>query len=219
MAPDSVHMSAYLETAITSVAFGLLLGYQALHLRRVRRAPTTTSLGFSNQSRVQWVEAVIAEQRDVLAVQTLRNWTMAATFLASTAILLALAFLNFAVTTEELSDLVHVANLFGSKSETLLLVKVLSNVLVFLFTFFNFALAVRYYNHVAFLINVPSVRENDTERAYVVQTVNRGALHYNLGMHGYYTSVPLMLWIVGPGWFLLSAVAVTIAMGRLDRYG
>ncbi len=214
-----MNISPYYEIAITLTAFGLLLGYQVLHLRRVRRAPMKTSLGFNNQTRVQWVEAVIAEKRDVLAVQTLRNWTMAATFLASTAILLALAFLNFAVTTEKLSELAHMANFLGSRSEKLLVLKALSNVLVFLFTFFNFTLAVRYYNHVAFLINLPSNRDNDADRANVVRTVNRGAVHYNLGMHGYFTSVPVTLWIVGPGWLLLSAVVVTVVMSRLDRFG
>ena len=214
-----VNIALYYEIAVTLAAFALLLGYQALGLRKVRRAPMMTSLGFNNWTRAQWVEHVIAETRDVLAVQTLRNWTMAATFLASTAILLALAFLNFAVTTEKLSEVAHIANFFGSKSETLLVVKALSNVLVFLFTFFNFILAVRYYNHVAFLINLPSNRENDADRAMVVQTVNRGAVHYNLGMRGFFTSVPVTLWIVGPGWFFLSAVAVTMTMRRLDRFG
>ncbi len=219
MPPDSVITSPYLELAFTVAAFGLLLGYQVLYLLRIRRAPLTTTLGFNNQTRAQWVEAVIAEKRDVLAVQTLRNWTMAATFLASTAILLALAFLNFAVTTEKLSAVAHIANFFGSESERLLVVKALSNVLVFLFTFFNFTLAVRYYNHVAFLINVPSIQENEAERAKVAKTVNRGALHYNLGMHGYYTTIPVTLWIVGPGWLFLSAVVVTFTMSRIDRFG
>ncbi len=215
----AVNIALYFEIPITLTAFVLLVGFQALQLRKVRQAPLVTSLGLNNWTRARWVEYVIAEQRDILAVQTLRNWTMAATFLASTAILLALAFLNFAVTTEKLSEVAHIANFFGSRSETLLVVKALSNVLVFLFTFFNFTLAVRYYNHVAFLINLPSNRKNDSDRANVVQTVNRGAAHYNLGMRGFFTAVPVTVWIVGPGWFLLSAVVVTMAMSRLDRFG
>ena len=213
-----MNLVLYYEIPITLAAFLLLVGFQVLQLRKARRAPMATYLGFNNSTRAQWVEHVIEEQRDVLAVQTLRHWTMAATFLASTAILLALAFLNFAVTTEQLSEVAHIANFFGSRSETLLVVKALSNVLIFLFTFFNFALAVRYYNHVAFLINLPLYRDKDADRTIVVETVNRGAAHYNYGMRGFFTALPVTLWIVGPGWFFLSAVVVTMAMSRLDRF-
>ena len=66
---------------------------------------------------------------------------------------------------------------------------------------------------------MPSNRDDDADRANVVRTVNRGAFHYDLGMHGYLTSVPVTLWIVGPGWLFLSAVVVTMAMIRLDRFG
>ena len=75
----------------------------------------------------------------------------------------------------------------------------------------------RYYNHAAFVINVPSNRDSADDKEKVVQMVNRGATHYNLGMHGYYTSVPVFLWILGPSWFLISAVVVTAVMFRLDR--
>ena len=209
--------TAIVEIVGSLLALIILLGYQALHLWKVRRAPLSTSLGFNNYTRDQWVEFVIEEKRDVLAVQTLRNWTMAATFLASTAMLLALAFLNFGATTEKIADIANIANYYGSRSETLLMFKILANIAVFLFTFFNFTLAVRYYNHVAFMINVPMNRDRAVDKEKVTQMVNRGAKHYNLDMHGYYTSVPVFIWILGPIWFLISAVVVTAVMVHLDR--
>ena len=115
----------YIELAITATAFGILFGYQILRLVRFRRHPLSTSLGANNHTRAMWVDFIIDEGRDVLAIQTLRNWTMAATFLASTAILIGLAFLNFVVTIEPLSALAHVTNFFGSQSPALLISKVL----------------------------------------------------------------------------------------------
>jgi hypothetical protein len=53
----------------------------------------------------------VEEATDSLAIQTLRNWTMAATFLASTAIFIGLAFLSFAVTVEPLSKFAHMTTL------------------------------------------------------------------------------------------------------------
>ncbi len=205
----------YIELAITATAFGILFGYQALRLVRFRRHPLSTSLGANNRTRAIWVDFVIDEGRDVLAIQTLRNWTMAATFLASTAILIGLAFLNFAVTIEPLSEIAHMTNFFGSESPALLLTKVLTVVVLHMFTFINFTLAVRYYNHVGFMINLPTSRKDAGHRRSVRDTVNRGATHYNLGMNGFYTSIPTTLWLLGPVWLLVSAVAITVY--RLDR--
>lgn len=207
----------YGEMALTAVAFAILFGYQVLNLVEVKRRPMSTSLGFNTRARDLWVRAVIRDKRDILAVQTLRNWTMAATFLASTAIVLALGFLNFALTSEGLSDLAHSFNLFGSTDHTLLIAKALTAVNVFLFTFFNFTLAVRAYNHVAFLINVPEGEDAAINPDIVAGAINRGAYNYNLGMRGYYVSVPVTLWMLGPSWFFFSSVIVTYAVHRLEH--
>lgn len=60
----------------------------------VRTKPLETSIGLTNRLRWGWVETVMEEKRDLLAVQTLRNWVMAASFLASAAILVAIVILN-----------------------------------------------------------------------------------------------------------------------------
>ncbi len=93
-----MNSSLYGETALTAVAFVILLGYQVLILVEVKRRPMSTSLGFNSRARDLWVRAVIRDRRDILAVQTLRNGTMAATFLASTAVVLAMGFLGLALT-------------------------------------------------------------------------------------------------------------------------
>jgi uncharacterized membrane protein len=101
------------EAVLASTSFAILLGYHIWHLGKLRRAPNTTSIGLNAQARRRWVEHIMATTADILAVQTMRNWTMAATFLASTAIVLGLGFLNFALTSEGLSDLVRTFNRVG----------------------------------------------------------------------------------------------------------
>jgi len=206
----------YGEMVLTALSFAILVGYQVVNLVEVKRSPMSTSLGFNSRARDLWVRAVIRDGRDILAVQTLRNWTMAATFLASTAIILAMGFLNFALTSEGLSDLAHSFNLFGSTNHTLLIAKALTVVNVFLFSFFNFTLAVRAYNHVAFLINVPEGEDAAINPDTVVGAINRGAYNYNLGMRGYYFAVPVTLWLLGPTWFFVSSIIVTYAVYRLE---
>ncbi len=207
----------YAELILTVATFAILFGYHILNLIEARRRPMSTSLGFNSRARGLWARAVIRNKRDILAVQTLRNWTMAATFLASTAIVLALGFLDFAVTSEGLSDFAHKFNLLGSTDPILLIVKALSAVLVFQFTFFNFALAVRAYNHAAFMINVPEGEDEAINPDTIAGAINRGAYNYNLGMRGYYVSVPVTLWILGPVWFFFSSLIVTYAVHRLEH--
>ncbi len=91
-----------LETGLIAVLALLLVGYHAYLAYRVQTAPMKTAIGLTNHTRQSWVAMVIQERRDILAIQTLRNWIMAASFLASTAILVSLGWLNLAVAPEKL---------------------------------------------------------------------------------------------------------------------
>lgn len=84
------------------------------------------------------------ERRDILAVQTLRNWSTAASFLATTAILVASGALHFLTTIPEQPELLHQLNFLGSISSTLISVKLFTIVAALLIAFFNFAAAIRY---------------------------------------------------------------------------
>jgi hypothetical protein len=64
---------------------------------------------------------------------------------------------------------------------------------VFLFAFFNFAQALRYFNHAGFQIALPPGQDSWVTPQGVADGVNGGGLHYTLGMRGYYRSVPLAL--------------------------
>lgn len=207
------------EIILTGGAFLLLFLYH-LHLRYTnRRHPAATSFARNAQTRVVWVKEVMQNGRDILAAQTLRNWTMAASLLASTAILIALAILNVALTGEKSTAISHILNFFGTKSEGMRLIKFLVLSFDFFFAFFNFTLAIRYYNHVGFMINVPPGTESLVDHKYVAETLNHGAAHYTLGMRGFYLAIPLTLWLLGPTWLLAGNVILVIILYRVDRTG
>lgn len=209
--------SVHIEALLTASAALTLAGYHVGHFLWLRQKPQRTAMGRANETRGLWVAMVMRERRDILAVQTLRNWTMAATFLASTAILVALGILNVALSTEKVSEVAHLLNIFGSREPLLWQLKVLMLSIVFFFAFFNFTLAVRYYNHVGFMINVPVTEDQMSHAATVARILNRGAMHYNLGTRTYYLSIPMALWLLGPAWLLVSAIVMTAALYRLDR--
>ena len=207
----------YIEVFFTALAFGLLVVYHVRHFFQMKQEAPVTDIGRNNQVRAEWVRMIMAERRDILAVQTLRNWTMAATFLASTAILIGLGVLNLTLSTEKMTEVSSLLNLFGSHHIVLWATKLLILALAFFFAFFNFTLAVRYYNHVGFMINVSAESDVKLGHEAVSKTLNRGAMHYHYGMRAYYISIPLVLWLLGPTWLLLGSVVVTFVLQRLDR--
>ncbi|MGR9088969.1 MAG: DUF599 domain-containing protein, partial [Gammaproteobacteria bacterium] len=99
--------------------------YHLLLYFRIRRAPLSTAVGLTRWVRTEWVRTVMRDGRDILAVRTLRNWTMAATFLASTAILIGLGIFNLAITADKQGGLSTVLSHFGSEHPGLWLVKLI----------------------------------------------------------------------------------------------
>lgn len=203
----------------TASAFLLLLLYHLGLLVIKDCCPETTIYARNARTRAAWVREMMENQRDILAVQTLRNWTMAASFLASTAILIALALLNIVLTPGHPTDAnMQMFSFLGKRIESLHQIKLLILSVDFFFTFFNFTMAIRYYNHLGFMINAPQDADSSAP-ASVVETIQYGAAHYTLGMRGYYLSVPLALWLFGPGWLLVGTLIIIATLCHVDRTG
>ena len=82
-------------------------------------------------------------KRDILAVQTMRNQVMAASLLASTAILLSLGSLNSAFRPDMFNEVSHALSWSGPRAEGLWMFKLMLLGILFFLTFFNFSLAIR----------------------------------------------------------------------------
>jgi uncharacterized membrane protein len=176
-----------------------------------------TAIGITRRLRNYWVETVMEQKRDILAVQTLRNWVMASSFLASTAILISLGILSYIFQNKSISELPFSFNLIVASMGNIDILKILILFMTFAFAFFNFALSIRYYNHVNFMINVPLDRDEMVTVGYVTNTLNLGMIHYTLGMRAYYLSGPFFLWLFGPVWMFLGSILVLIVLYKIDR--
>jgi len=207
------------EILIVLAAVACLVGYQIKYVHDSHRRPDSTPFGLGATSRRLWVQSVMAERRDVLAVQTLRNWIMAASFLASTAFLISVGLLSFLLTAGDVPKFVHRLNLLGTTSEQIVVTKILILLINFFIAFFNCTQAIRYYNHVALDINVPRTEAGAVPPAVVAGLLDRGALFFTLGLRGFYMAVPLVLWIFGPLWFLAGALVLMVVLHRLDHVG
>lgn len=206
-----------IEIYLILTCIALISLYHLTFYLKIKRHPELTSIGRNNSVRLKWVQTVMEERRDILAVQTLRNWSMAATFLASTAIIISLGSLSIALTTDRLTDASLAFNFIGEQSKKLWAIKLLLISVNFFIAFFNFMLAVRYYNHVPFLITIAPEKDPSITPEVTTQVVNRAAKYNALGMRGYYFSIPLTMWLLGPSWMLIGTVILIILLHYLDK--
>lgn len=207
------------ELGALAVSVMLLAAYHLYLLLRLRHDPNYTIQAVNRAVRTVWVESVMRdESRTILAVQTLRNSTMAATFLASTAILLIIGTLNLSSNPESLGAIWHIAGFLGKRGAELWLGKLVLLSVDFFVAFFSFSTSIRLFNHVGYQISVPhDVRPRGLTPTRVAVHLNRAGRYFSIGMRAYYFSVPLLFWLFGPYMLLLASAVLCVTLYRLDR--
>ena len=206
--PDSL---AWLSLGLDGVGIGLLVLYHLYLARLYRRDPERTYRGRSNRLRRAWVAMVRVRGADILAVQTMRNWVMSATLLASTSILIGLGAGNLAFTGSDLGALARDLSPLPGLGGALIRLKVLALAGIFFAAFHHFALALRYYNHTGFMINLPDREFLGDPVETVAETLNRAGGHYHKGTRIFLLALPFALWPIGSVW-LLGGVALTLVV-------
>lgn len=202
---------------LTSVL--LVIAYHLFLRRKVRKDPTYTVQAINRIARTAWVETIMHDgKKDILAVQTLRNSTMAATFLASTSVLLIIGVLTLSEQGGKLEATWHALNLVGAKHPELWLVKLIFLLLDLFVAFFSFSMSIRVFNHVGYMINVPlGLNHKMITPAHVATHLNRAGRFYSIGMRAYYFLVPLVFWLFGPHFMLVSTIGLLLVLYRIDR--
>lgn len=204
---------SFLLSLLILIAYNLYISY------KTRNNPAYTVQAVTIIARTAWVESVMRESgKEVLAVQTLRNFTMAATFLASASVLFIIGVLTLSGQGDTMESAWHSVNITGSIYAELWLAKLLLILLDLFVAFFSFSMAIRVFNHVGYMINVPLARNFKMIcPAHVAVHLNRAGKFYSVGMHAYYTMVPLVFWLFGPHFLLLSTLLLVVVLYRLDR--
>lgn len=192
----------------------MLLGYK-LYVRFVsKRDPLAVLASAATLAREAWVETIMADHAEsLLAVQTLRNSTMAASFLASTAILLMVGALTLTGQAQSLQAAWHFLNVFGTLAPELWLIKILGILLLLFYAFFSFTNSIRINNHVGYMV---AIRRADGRTyfspAMVASQLNRGSEYFRIGIRVYYYLVPLVFWLFGPIYMVASTAALIFVL-------
>lgn len=205
------------EIVFGAATFLVLTTYHFYWLHQVRQAPLRTYRGITRYLRRMWVESVMTEKRDILSVQTLRNWIMAASFLASTSMIIGLGLLSLLFRPEHMAEIPFEFTLIFSRMKTLFLAKLMLLMVHFFFAFFSFTLSIRYLNQVNIMINVPIECDPLLTPEFIAHTLDLGMMHYTLGMRAFYLSVVAALWLFGPVWMFIGSLVLTFVLYKLDH--
>ncbi len=205
------------EIVLVAATFVVLTTYHVFWLYQVRHTPLQTYRGVTRHLRRVWVESIIADKRDILSVQTLRNWIMASSFLASTAMIIGLGLLSFLFRTDHTSEIPFDPTLIFTRLKTLFMVKLMFLMVHFFFAFFSFTLSIRYLNQINFMINVPVECDPLLSPELIANTLDTGMVHYTLGMRAFYLSVVATLWLFGPVWMFLGSLVLVFVLYKLDH--
>ena len=205
----SITWWAALVTAAIPLLYELVLWWAQ------RQRPTHVARTAHANLREEWFSAVgVVPGSEILAVQTLRNSLMSATMIASTAAIGLMGAASLVAPSlhpplEAGSLLLHVTPRLAME---LLLMATLFASLVYS------VMAVRYYNHVGFIVSMPvGSAQRGGWAASGAGYVRRAGLLYGWGLR-HLTLVPPMLgFIVHPLAGPVAAVLVVLALWGFDR--
>ncbi|MGR9106366.1 MAG: DUF599 domain-containing protein [Gammaproteobacteria bacterium] len=197
----------------------LVSAYYVYLTRRSRREPDYTVQGINVRVRIQWIEMVMSSGKmEILAVQTLRNSVMAASFMASTSILLMLGALNLTEHIESLAAPWQSFDLLRSEQGRLWTIQLGLLLADFFIAFYCFSMAIRFFNHVGYMINLP-VEKPATESSgqKVAAFLNRAGHYYSIGMRTFFFSFPIMLWFFSPYCLIAATIGIIITLFFFDK--
>ncbi|NOT84479.1 MAG: DUF599 domain-containing protein [Methylococcaceae bacterium] len=206
------------DTIAFSVSCLLVLVYYLYLSRRTRRAPDSSVHALNAKVRERWIEMVMASDRkDILAIQTLRNSVIAANFMASTSVLLIMGTLNLSEKIGQWALLWH-PNIVVPLSNELWQIKLGLLLLDFSIAFYCFSMAIRFYNHVGYMINLPNEVSTDTAPYQLnCAYLNRAGRYYTLGNRAFFFSLPIIMWFFGPYCLPLATLGLIVGLAMLDK--
>jgi uncharacterized membrane protein len=204
---------AFMVSCLLILAYYLYLG------RRTRRAPHTSVHALNARIRERWVDMIMSgNNMEILAVQTLRNSVMAANFMATTAILLIIGTLNLSEKIGQWALDWHPFVLADTVSGTSWQIKLGLLLLDFSIAFYCFSMAIRFFNHVGYMINLPGdATSNPSHYKQTCAYLNRAGRYYTLGNRTFFFILPIIMWFLGPPFLMLATLGLIAGLAMLDR--
>lgn len=195
--------------------------YHAFYYYRVAKLPKNIFKGKINIIRRTWVENMLQSGNAIVAVQTLRNIHMAASFLASSSIVFIGSIIYLIFTIEQTSGIIAGKGTI-SLPDYLVFFKLLILMIMFLVSLLNFSLCIRLLNYLVILVGASQDTIAETMGMSAVDYITRmfsiAGIHYTFGIRGFYYTIPLIAWFLGTKFFIIFTFLVLLLCLKLD-YG
>ena len=197
----------------------LILFYYLYLKRRTRHMPDSSVHAVNAMIRERWVMMIMSSSKqEILAIQTLRNSVMAASFMATTAMLLIIGVLNLGDKIGQWTQKLPPLMLSCQTPSELWLIKLGLLILSFAIAFYYFAMAIRFFNHVGYMINLPYNESTDDDLyQQTAAYLNRAGSYYAFGIRTFFFSLPIILWFFGTGFLILATVSLIAGLAMLDN--
>lgn len=195
--------------------------YHIFYYYRVAHLPTHIFKGKINIIRRTWVANMLKPGNAIVAVQTLRNIHMAASFLASSSIVFIGSILYLVFNIEQTAGIVRGRGTIAIE-DYLIFVKLSTLMVMFLLSLLNFSLCIRLLNYLVILIGAsPDTIEETMGMSavdYIHKMFSTAGMHYTFGIRGFYYTIPLIAWFMGTWLFVAITILVLLLCLKLD-YG
>lgn len=195
-------------------------GYRTFLATMLKSRPDRLYLGKLQAYRNAWIAAHSGDQNSLVTVQTLRNTIMAASFLASTAVLLIMGAVNLLGNMDGLHQAMGSILVPGTPSPAVDLLKILLLIITLSYSFFSFTSYIREVNYLSFILNIPKDQldaiEDGDSTLLLSQIFLTSGIHFSMGMRGYYFLIPLFLWLFSPVFLIVSTLLILGGLLRRD---
>lgn len=193
-------MDIFLFELISLITLSTLFsGYHLLLFWVIKKHPLRTAHGQNEKIRMFWVQTCLDERKDLLAVQTLRNFMMSSSLLATTALTLSSLIAAFFIKGGDEDSKINEMSENLSHHFTVEH-KLFSMIILFTLSFFSYMQSVRINSHagVMFVIGSGNDRPAFLTPEYISKLLFRANLYHTAGTRLFYAAFLTVLWLFGP---------------------
>lgn len=189
---------------------------------RIRGTSDQSITDAMDRRRLQWMESMAAREMRMVDTQILANLTQGQAFFASTSVIVIGGLAALIGAAKEAQELLSEIPFVPDTSPTLLKLKIMFLMGIFIFAFFKFAWAFRL-SHLAAIMIGATPPAGTAEPVVMADFVRRATAltelmghHSNIGLKAYYFAMAALGWFLHPVLFMVFTTLVAFVVYRRE---
>ena len=208
---------AYLADFLALLLFvvsWLVYSYVADRYKNVNKPSLLTAM---HSLREEWLFQMQYREIRMSDINVLAIASNSCTFLASTSILIIAGLTAALSAPTKITAMISLIPLAGIESLNLITYKVLSMIMLFMYTFFMFTWTIRQNAYCGVLVCcLPQAPAKEADARYTARRLafmfTLAGTNFNHGLRAYYFSLAMLAWFISPYLFMIATVLVVTVM-------